>query len=96
MLEALLTTEVGVGSAETPVAPETLGMLQLLEGQLVTEANMDRLLVWAEQVLVALINQFGAVPALSKHVMPMIEDVQTSEGLADVLVLCLAVVVVMV
>ena len=84
MLEALLTTEVGAGSAETPVAPETLGMLQLLQGRLVTEANMDRLLVSPEQVLVAVINQFGKVPALRKHVLSMIKSVGTSAGLAAV------------
>ena len=81
MLEALLTSKVGDGRAATEVAPETLGMLQLLQGKLITTENMDRLLVSKEQVLVALVRQMLGV-GMAKQVQSLVNGVTSEEGMA--------------
>ena len=64
----------------TEVAPGTLGMMQLLQGALITEENMDRLLVSREQVLVALIHQLAGAN-MAKQVKSLLEGVTSEEGL---------------
>ena len=74
MVEALLTTRVGAGRETTPVAAETLGMMQLLQGTLITTENMDRMSVFKEKVLAALVRQLMGTK--------MEEHVQSLQGVA--------------
>ena len=81
MLEALLTSKVGEGTETTKVAPETLGMLQLLQGTLLTPKNMDLMLVSKEKLFVALVRQFVGL-GLVEHASRLVDGVTSEEGLA--------------
>ena len=84
MFEALLTTRVGEGLATTEVSQETIAMLQLLQGTLVTKENLDRMLVSIEKVFVALTKQFVNFGLKSKALFKsMIDYVTSEEGLAS-------------
>ena len=81
MLEALLTTQIGNGRRETEVAPDTLGMLQLLQGTLITEVNMDRMLVSKDQLLVAMVRQLVGL-GMVRRASSLIDDIISEEGRA--------------
>ena len=83
MLDKMLTSEVGAGRATTPVAPDTLGILQLLQGRLITRANMDRMLIKKEQILVALVNQLAEAD-MKEFIVSLMKGVISPEGLAAI------------
>ena len=84
MLERLLHSDVGAGLEEVEVAPDTLAMLLLLKGTLVTPGSLDRLLVSPQQLLVAIINMLCEVPQLCKHAESLLHGVEGEEALAAV------------
>ena len=84
MLETLLNTNVGVGLEEVEVAADTLGVMQLLRGALVTPEVLDRLLVSPQQVLVATINMLCGIPSLRKCAWSLVQSVKGAEALAAV------------
>ena len=81
MLEALLTTGIGVQRKTTEVSEETLGMLQLLQGTLITKANLDRMLVTNEKLLVAMVRQLVDVDMI-RPATKLMKDVTSEEGRA--------------
>ena len=80
MLEALLTSKVGEGREQTEMAPETLAMMLLLQGKVITSANMDCLLVSQEQVLVALVHQLVRA-GMGARVKSLLEGVSSEDGM---------------
>ena len=83
MLETMLTSKVGEERVTMEFTPETLGMLQLLQGKIITKEDMDRLLVSKEQVLVALVGQLVGAE-MTEQVKGLLEGVTSEEGMSAV------------
>ena len=80
MIEAMLNTPIGSGRSETIVGDDTLSMMWFLQGKTLTFANMDRLGISKEQVLVALINQLVQID-MASYASGLMRGVTSVEGL---------------